>query len=209
MRAEEWRWDRCGGCGQIWESWCTTCLIGLERPRISVVTPLIWTHTCHNRDGKLTCAQSSLKSQFRMMNSPIFSHLSLFRPQLHHHLKTWSWVNPLHVTMPWSIVNIEYSIHLVQCTPRTAYINYSIHQLQHTLSTTYIVYSIISWSTLFHSQPVPHLLAVHAVLNSLHSHNYMLTNAYIPSSCRTSLLNHHLLGDHLHILLQSRSILAS
>jgi hypothetical protein len=52
----------------------------LGRPRISVITRRIVSHTSCIRDGKLTRTPNSLKSQFLMMISPISSHLSLSLP---------------------------------------------------------------------------------------------------------------------------------
>jgi len=74
----------------------------------------------------------------------------------------------------------QYSIHPVQHTPITAYIEYSIHRVQDTQSTAYTAYCIILRSTVSHSQPVSHLSADYLVLNSLHSHNYELTNQERP-----------------------------
>jgi len=83
-----WRWEWCAGYEWIWEIRGTTCLIGLGRPCIGVITRQIGTHTCCIVDGKLTSTQNSLKSHFLMMVSPISSHLSLSRPQLYQHLRT-------------------------------------------------------------------------------------------------------------------------
>jgi len=52
----------------------------------------------------------------------------------------------------------------------------SCHNHELTLSTAYTKYSIIPSSTVSCSQPVFHLSADVVVLNSLHSHNYKLTN---------------------------------
>jgi len=76
------------------------------------------------------------------MICPISSHLSLSRPQLYDHLRTPSKFIPLYLSMPWSRVNTEYSIHRVQHTPSTAYTEYSIHRVQHTPSTAYTDYCI-------------------------------------------------------------------
>jgi len=81
-------------------------------------------------------------------------------PQLYHHHRTQTYVIPLYLSMLWSWVDTEYVI----------------HQVQHTLSTAYTVYCIISISTVSHSQTLSHLSADHVVLNSLHSHNYEVTN---------------------------------
>jgi len=73
-----WRWDQCGGYARIWEIVGTTYLIGLEWPRIGVITRQIGTLTCRMRDSQMTHTRNSLKSQFLIMISPVPSHLSLF-----------------------------------------------------------------------------------------------------------------------------------
>jgi len=108
-----WRWERCGGYERIWEIRGTTCLIGLGRPRVSVITHPIGTRTCCIGDGKLPRTRNPLESQFLMMISPISSDVSLSRPQLYHHLKTQSYVIALYLSMPCSRVNTENSIHCV------------------------------------------------------------------------------------------------
>ena len=140
-----------------------TCLIGLGRPRIGDITRQIGTSTCRIGDGKLTLRRNSLKSQFLMMVSP-YPLMSLSCPQFYHHLRTQSEVIHLYLSMPRSRVNTEYSIHRVQHTPCTAYTEYCIHHV------------INPRSTVSRSLPVSHLSADHVVLNSLHSHNYKLTN---------------------------------
>jgi hypothetical protein len=62
----------------------------LGRPRISVITRCIVSHTSRIGDGKLTRTRNSLQSQFFMIISPIFCLLSHSRLQLYHHLKKWS-----------------------------------------------------------------------------------------------------------------------
>jgi hypothetical protein len=141
-RDGRWRRERCGGYERIWEIRGTLCLIGLGRLRISSITHWIGTRICCIADGYLTPTRNSLKSQFLMTISPIISHLSLSRPQLYHHLKTQSQVIALYISMPWSRVNTEYSLHWAQHTLSTAYAEYSIHQVQHTPSTAYTKYSI-------------------------------------------------------------------
>jgi len=89
-RDGRWRWERCGWCERIWDIWGTTCLIGLGRPRISVITSWIGTHTCCIGDGTLTHARNCLNSYFLMMISPISSDLYLSRPQLYQHRRTRS-----------------------------------------------------------------------------------------------------------------------
>ena len=49
-----------------------------------------------------------------MMISPISSDLSLSCAQLYHHLRTWSQVIHLYLSMPWSWLDTEYCIHQVQ-----------------------------------------------------------------------------------------------
>jgi len=65
------------------------------------------------------------------MICPISSHLLLSHPQLYHHLRSWSWVIPLYISMLWSRVYTVYSIHRVQHSPSTAYSEYSIDRVQH------------------------------------------------------------------------------
>jgi len=142
------------------------------------------------------------------MICPISSHLSPSRPQLYSHLRTRIYVIPLYLSMPWSRVNTGYSIHLVLDTLHTA-------SSQDGLS------------------PAPNqslkLPADLVVLNSLHSHNYKLTNEQSVSFHRTCLpiyrlqihclqidclqidrlqIN-HLQINRLQVLLQSWSIMAS
>jgi len=104
---------------------------------------------------------------------PISSHLSLSCPLFYHHLRTQSSAILRTLSMPWSWVNTEYSIHRVLHTLCTAYIEYSIHQIQeiqgtactrysiqgekHTPSTAYPECSINPWSTFWFSQPVSHM----------------------------------------------------
>jgi len=105
-------------------------------------------------------------------------------------------------------------------TPSTAYTEYSIHRVHHTPSTAYTEYSIywvIHTPRTASSQdrlsptpkPVSHPSADHVVLNSLHSHNYKLTNELSLSLRRASLPNYRLQIDRLLVLLQSRSIMFS
>ena len=89
-RDRRWRWERCGGDEWIWEIKGVTCLIGLGRPHIGVITWWIGTRTCCIGDGQLTRTRNSVKSQFLMMISPITSHVPLSRPQLYHQLRTRS-----------------------------------------------------------------------------------------------------------------------
>ena len=113
-----WRWELWGGYKPIWEIRGTTWLIGLGRPRIGVITCRIGTRTCCIRDGKFTCTQNSLQSQFLIMISPISAYLSLSRPQLYHHLRIRSVVITLYLSMPRSRVNMEYSVHCILHHPK-------------------------------------------------------------------------------------------
>jgi len=106
-----------------------TCLIGLRRPHIRVITRRIGTRTCRIVDSQLTCTQNSLKSQVPMMICSISSRLSLPCPQLDNPLRTRSWVIPLYLSMRWSRVNNEHSIHRVQHTPSTEYTEYGMHRI--------------------------------------------------------------------------------
>jgi len=104
------------------------------------------------------------KSQFLMMISPISSYLSLSCAQLNHHLRTWSSVIPVYLSMQWSWVNAKYCIHRVLHTPSTAYTEYYIHGVLHHPNIDCL--------------PPPassHLSADLIVLHSLHSHHYELT----------------------------------
>jgi len=113
-----WRCERYGWYERTWGIRGTTCLIGFGTPRISVNTAQIGTRTCHIGDGKLTCTQNSLKSQFLMMISPISFELSLSCAQLYHHLRSRSWVIPLYLAIPWSWLNTENSIQQLQHHPK-------------------------------------------------------------------------------------------
>jgi hypothetical protein len=83
---------------------------------------------------------------------------------------------------------------------------YSIHRVQHTLCAAGTVYCIIPISTVSRSQPVSQHTVDYVVCNSLDSE---LPNKLSLSSRRASLLNNRLQIDHLHVHLQSRSIMAS
>jgi len=61
----------------------------------------------------------------------ISSYLSPSGPQLYCHLRTRSQVIPVYLSMPWSRVDTQYSIHQVQHTPCTAYTEYCIHRILH------------------------------------------------------------------------------
>jgi hypothetical protein len=90
-----------------------------------------------------------------------------------------------------STVYPQYSIHRVQPTLSTAYTKYSIHRVQHTPSTVYTEYSItwvlhtpctaLSEDRLSPAPSQSYLSADPVVLNSLHWHNYELTNEWIES----------------------------
>jgi len=85
-----WRWEWCGGYKRLWEIRGASYLIRLGRPRIGVIARRIGSPTGCIGDRKFTCTWNSLKSQFLMMISPIFSHPSLSRPRFYHHLRTQS-----------------------------------------------------------------------------------------------------------------------
>jgi len=148
----------------------TTCLIGLGRPCIGVITRRIGHRTYRIADGNSTCTRNSLNSQFLMRISPISSPLLFSSSTLPSSKNTKSSHRSL------SLHAMIKSSHRVQHTRSQAYTDYSIHRLQYSLSTAYTVYCIIPRSTVSCSQPVSHLSADHVVLNSLHSHNYLLTN---------------------------------
>jgi len=79
-RVRGWWWELSGDHERICKISGATCLIGLERPRVSVDTHRIGTHTCCLADGQLTISRKSLKSQFLMMISLSSSHHSLSHP---------------------------------------------------------------------------------------------------------------------------------
>jgi len=147
-----WRWKWCGGYKRICQIRGRSYLIALGRPRISTITHRIGTATCHLRNGVFTCTWHSLQSQFLMIISPISSHVSLSHPQLYHHLRTRCVVISLYLSMPWSKVYTEYSIHGVQHTLSTVYTEFSIQPVLHTLSTAYTAYCNLPRSTVF---PLP------------------------------------------------------
>jgi len=124
-----WRWEWCAGYVQIWKIRGMTCLLGLGRPCIGVITCQIRTRTCWINNDQFTCTQHFLKSQFLMMISPCSFHLSRSGPQLYHHLRTWSEVIALYCSISWSRVNTKYSIHWVPHTPSKAYTEFSIHHV--------------------------------------------------------------------------------
>jgi len=99
--------------------------------------------------------------------------------------------------------------HNQELTLSTAHTDYSKHWVQHTLSIAYSEYCVIPWSTVACSQPVSLLTANHVVLNSLHSHNYKLTNEWSLSSRRASLPINRLKNDRLELLLHSCTIMSS
>jgi len=75
-RHERWRWEQYGGYERIWKITRTTCLIGLERPRIGAIICRIGTHTCPIGDGKLTRTQNSLTPSSSWWFAPSL-HISL------------------------------------------------------------------------------------------------------------------------------------
>jgi len=103
------------------------CPIVLGRPCLGIITRPNGTGTCCIVDGKVTRTHDSLTSQVLMTLSLILSHFSVSHPQLYHHLRKWSSVIPLYLSMPWLIVNTEYSTHRVQHSLSTAYTAYRHH----------------------------------------------------------------------------------
>jgi len=189
-----WWWEWYGGYKRIWEIRGMTCPIGFRRPCIAFLTCRIGSRTCHIGNGKLTHTQNSHKSQFLIMISPMSSYLSLSRPQLYHHLRTWCSVIPLYLSMPWSRVNTKYSIHQVQHTPSTAYTEYYIHRVLHHPKINSLLLPVSL------SSPISYLSVDLIVLSSLHSHNYELTNEYSRSSRGACNPIYHLQIDHLQVL---------
>ena len=63
----------------------------------------------------------------------VTSPLSPPGPQLYCHLRTWSQAIPLSLSMRWSRVNTEHSIHRVLYTPSTLYTGYCIYRILHHL----------------------------------------------------------------------------
>src|SRR5882757_4506189 len=61
----------------------TTCRVWLGTHHIGITTCQIGTCTCSIRGGQLTRTRNSLKSQFLRIISPITSHLTLSRSQIH------------------------------------------------------------------------------------------------------------------------------
>jgi len=126
-----------------------------------------------------------IKSQHQVQHTPSTEYSEYSTHQVQHTPCTAYTEYSIHrVQHTPSTAYTEYSIHRVQHTPSTAYTEYNIHRVTHTLSTTYTAYCIIPRSTVSRSQPVSHLWADHVVLNSLHSHNYELTNEYYSVSSR-------------------------
>jgi len=134
-------------------------------------------------------------------------YLSLSRPELHHHLRTWCYAITLYLSMPCSSVNIKYSIHRGQHTSWSAYADYSIPWVQHTPSTAFTVYCIIPTSTVSCSQSSSYLSADHVALNALPFYNHESIDEYSLSSGHFFLPNYWLLIDPLYVVLQSRSII--
>jgi len=79
--------------------------------------------------SSISCSSSSPISLFLIHNSTIIA-------------RTQSQVSPLYLSMPWSWVNTECSIHRVQHTLSAAYTQCSIHPVQHTPSAAYTQCSI-------------------------------------------------------------------
>jgi len=167
-----WSWERYGGYERLWEIRSAPYLNGFRRPRIGVITHQIVTFTCPIGDGQLTCTRNSLSpsSSWWFPPSPVISLYLV-----------------LNSTITWE--------HEVESAPSIS----PCHNRELKPSTAYTKYSIIPRPTVSHSQPVSPLPA-DVILNSLHSHNYKLTNQYGLSCCCASLQI-----DSLEVLPQSRS----
>jgi len=181
-----WGWERYGGYERVWDIRSTTCLIGFRRPRIGVITRRIGTRTCRIGDGQLTHTQNSLSPSVSWWFPPS-SMISLCLV--------------LNSTITWE-QEVKSSHSISPC-----------HNHEITPSTAYTKYSIIPRSTDSRSQPVSHLSA-DVVLNSLHSHNYKLTNESSLSCRRVSLppppsIPPISLDHSLQVHLRSRSVTAS
>jgi len=114
----------------MWRIWADMRHQGYNLP------PLVWrtSNRCNYTPDQGWWIDSHTKfskSQFLMMFCAIASHLS--RPHLSRHLRTSSAVIHLYLSMPWSRVNTEYSIHRIQHTPSTAYTEYCEHCVLHHL----------------------------------------------------------------------------
>ena len=173
------RWEQYGGNEWIWEIRGTRCLIVLKRAHIGVPTFRIGSGTYRIGNGQLTWTRNSLMSRFLIMISHISSHLSLSRPQIYHHLRTWS----------------ESSMSISPC-----------HDHELIPSTAYTKYCIIPWSTFSRSQPVFHHWAVLVVLNLLHSHDLEFdqwTESPLPSATFSRFTTFRLTTSKLSSILNS------
>jgi hypothetical protein len=149
--------------------------------------------TCSFTNGKVTPRWTSVKLQFLMMLFPISFHLSLSLSQLFIHPSIRSQVIKLHLCIPSSQVNTDYSIPHTLYTPS---------------STVYGKYSITQRLTVSCTQRVSIVSAELTVLNSLHSNKDNWTNSLSYSSHGASLLIDHVEIYHIEVHL-SRSIMAS
>jgi len=157
------------------------CSIEFWSPHICDLAHQIRTRTCYIGDGKFNSTWNALKAQFLRMISPSSYHLSLCCPQLYHHLRTHSNIIPPYLAMPWSLFETRYSKHRVLHTPST-------EASQDQLPTTHGQFFI------------SHLSVDLIVLNSLHSHDYKLTNQMSLSCSNASLQIYRLTINHLHVL---------
>jgi len=103
-----WRREQSGAYEQIWEIRGMTCPSGYTRLHIDILNVQIGCGTFLIGNGQLTRTWNSLLSQYLMIIYHLSTHLYLSRPQLYHHLGTWSQHIPLYLYMPWSWVNNEY-----------------------------------------------------------------------------------------------------
>jgi len=115
------RWERCG-YERIWQIRGATCLIGLRRPHIGVITCRIGIRTCHIWDGKLTHTRNSLSSSFTRWFAPSlsFSSSTLQSPK---NTKLSHRSLSLHAMIK--------SSHQAQHTPSTVHTEYCIHRVLH------------------------------------------------------------------------------
>jgi hypothetical protein len=84
-----------------------------RRLHICNVTRQTGTRTCRTGAAELTCTGNPLQLMFRMIISPISSHISASCSQLDNQLSTRRYFFPLYLAMPWSWVNTMYVINQV------------------------------------------------------------------------------------------------
>jgi len=112
---------------------------------------------------------------------PISSNLSVSQSQLYNHLRTQSEVIRLYLSMPWSWVNSEYSIHWVQHTPCPSYTKYSIDWVQHMPSTAYTEHNIHWVLHMLYTALSQDRLQLAPRQSSIYWQTMMYTVLYIPT----------------------------